>query len=128
MSVQMSCRWAANAFVTWQTGVCAARGCIVHFLVFFFFGFQSSIHAYMNNECEIVVCKTFLWCFFFKIILMTKILFILYLNYEDFDLYFDRVRRRLGSLPNSSPICHWFFLFDAICGFLTNHCFCSVWE
>lgn len=31
----------------------------MHFLVFFFLGFQSSIHAYMNNGCEIVVCKLF---------------------------------------------------------------------
>lgn len=37
----------------------------MHFLVFFFFGFQSSIHAYMNNECEIVVCKLFCGVFFF---------------------------------------------------------------
>lgn len=38
----------------------------MHFLVFFFFGFQSSIHAYMNNECEIVVCKLFCGVFFLK--------------------------------------------------------------
>lgn len=39
-------------------GLCCSR-LYCAFSSVFFFGFQSSIHAYMNIECEIVVCKLF---------------------------------------------------------------------